>query len=220
MFFESVDEIPRIAKKSGTSIFVVPDETVVEIKNAIVLEPVGKTVISIEQVKEMLLKLSLKQTKEQFVVVRPADKLGLEAANALLKNLEEPGEKLHFVLITSMPSRLLPTILSRAMIYFLKDEKGFNLEIQADEKTRTLAKKLITAKPADLVPIMTEIASKKDGVRSYTLEILSVAIEMLYKSYFLTSKPIFIKKIPKFLTAYENINRNGHIKLHLVADLC
>ena len=220
MFFDSVAEIPRIAKKSGTSIFVMPDEIAVEIKNAIVLEPVGKTVISIEQVKEMLLKLSLKQTKEQFVVVRPADKLGLEAANALLKNLEEPGEKLHFVLITSVSSRLLPTILSRAMIYFLKDEKGFNLEIQADPKIKILAKQLIAAKPADLAPIMTEITSKKDGVRSYTLEILSVAIEMLYKSYFLTSKPIFIKKIPKFLTAYENINRNGHIKLHLVADLC
>ena len=220
MFFESVKEIPNIAKKSGTSIFVIPDEVIVEIKDAIILEPVGKTVISIEQIKGTLLKLSLKQTKEQFVIIRLADRLGLEAANALLKKLEEPNEKLHFILITSMPTKLLPTILSRAMIYFLKDGARFNLEIQADERVKRTAKKLITAKPSELVNLANEIGSKKDQVRNYTLEILSTAIEMLYKSYFLTHKAIFLKKIPKFLAAYENISRNGHIKLHLVADLC
>ncbi len=220
MYFSSVGEIPQIAKKSGTSVFVIPNDAVVDLKNALILEPVSKSVISIEQVKELLLKLSLKQTEEQFVVIRPADKLGLEAANALLKNLEEPGEKLHFVLITDKPSRLLPTILSRAMIYFLKSGDEFSLEINAEPKTRELAKKLITAKSTELVPIMTEITSKKDGVRNYTLDILSVAIEMLYKSYFLTNKSIFLKKIPKFLKAYDCISHNGHIKLHLVADLC
>src|SRR6201999_3807744 len=35
------------------------------------------------------------------------------AANALLKTLEEPGQKTHFILLTSQPEALLPTILSR-----------------------------------------------------------------------------------------------------------
>jgi len=36
-----------------------------------------------------------------------------EAANALLKTLEEPRERVHFVLLSSRPERLLPTIRSR-----------------------------------------------------------------------------------------------------------
>ena len=65
-----------------------------------------------------------------------------------------------------------------------------------------------------------EIGKKKDGVRAYALEILGAAIEMLYKSYFITGKEIFIKKLPKFLAAYEGISRNGHVKLQIVSNLC
>ena len=36
MFFESVDEIFKIAGRMGTAVFVVPDEVTVEIKNALV----------------------------------------------------------------------------------------------------------------------------------------------------------------------------------------
>jgi hypothetical protein len=49
--------------------------------------------------------------------------------------------------------------------------------------------------------------------------VLGVTIEMLYKSYFKTKNQVFVKKIPKFLEAYSNIEKNGHLKLHLVADL-
>ena len=76
------------------------------------------------------------------------------------------------------------------------------------------------AKPADLVLIAEEIAKKKDNVRAWALEILGIAIEMLYKTYLINGKDVFLMKLPKFLVAYENISRNGHVKLHLVADLC
>jgi DNA polymerase III subunit delta' len=46
-------------------------------------------------------------------LVRRAEELGLPAANALLKTLEEPGARTHFVLISSTPDALLPTIRSR-----------------------------------------------------------------------------------------------------------
>ena len=61
---------------------------------------------------------------------------------------------------------------------------------------------------------------KKDNVRAWALEILGIAIEMLYKTYLINGKDVFLMKLPKFLVAYENISRNGHVKLHLVADLC
>ena len=219
MFFESPLDIPKIAKRAGCSIFVVPDNTEIEIKNAFILKPEQKATITIDQVREILDQLTVKQTKAQFVLIRPADKLGEEAENAILKNLEEPKENVHFVLITDKPSKLLPTILSRAEMYILKSSKSSISEIRADEKTKMMAKKLIAAKPFELVDLAEELTKKKDGVREYVLNVLSVAIEMSYKSYFLTKKEVFLAKIPKFILAYENIARNGHIKLHLVADL-
>ncbi len=217
MFFDSVDEIPQIALKTGAAIFVVPDNVDVVLDGALELKP-EKTAITIEQVRELIRRLSVKQTKDIFVLVRPAETLALEAANAFLKTLEEPSEKVHFVLVTSALSSLLPTILSRNEIYFLRRKLDFGGPIEADEKVKLLARKLISAKSRDLPSLADEIAKKKE--RSYALDVLGVAIEMLYKTYLLNRKDVFLKKIPKYLEAYDAISRNGHIKLHLVADLC
>ncbi len=219
MFFERVSEIVGIAGKTGAAIFVVPKDTPVEIKGAFILQPEGKSLITIEQIREMISRLSVKQISEQFIIIRPADAMNPEAANAFLKSLEEPKEKVHYVLITDSPSALLPTILSRAELYYLKEEVDFRA-ISADEKVKSLAKKLMVAKPSELVGISEEITKKKDGVREFSLEVVGTAIEMLYKSYFLTNKEVFLKKLPGFLKLYEALSKNGHVKLQIVSNLC
>jgi DNA polymerase-3 subunit delta' len=60
----------------------------------------------------VIARLGVRQTSDVFIVIRPAELLQIEAANTLLKNLEEPGEKVHFVLITDSPSQILSTILT------------------------------------------------------------------------------------------------------------
>lgn len=217
MFFEDVSQVQEIAGKCGTAVFVVPDEFQVEIPQALVLQPEEKTVITIEQVREMMARLELKQTKDVYVVIRPAEKLQLEAANAFLKSLEEPGDKVHYVLITSKPSMLLSTILSRASLYYLRVQDDGS--IHADDKVKDLAKRLMVARPADLPSLADEIAKKKDGTRAYALEVVGTAIEMLYKSYFITNKDVFVRKLPKFLALYEHLMQNGHVKLQIVASL-
>lgn len=49
----------------------------------------------------------------RVVIVDPVDELNTNAANALLKSLEEPPKRTVFLLISSAPERLLPTIRSR-----------------------------------------------------------------------------------------------------------
>lgn len=219
MFFDTLTQMPELARKTGGAVFVVPKTEEVQIKNAIILKPESKTVITIEQIHEVLKKVKMRQTGEQFIIINPAEKLSETAANALLKGLEEPGEKVHFVLVTTSPSLLLPTILSRVAVYFLRQDGAQFDKIEADTKIKDMAKKLMVAKPAELPAIAEEIAKKKDGVRAYALKIIGVAIEMLYKTYFLTQKEVFLRKLPRFLTLYDNIAKNGHIKLHIVADL-
>ena len=220
MFFNSPEEIEKIASRSGTSVFVVPDDTEVKIKNAIILKPEEKTTITIEQVRNTTAQLNTKQINDQYVIIRPAEKLGLAAGNAFLKNLEEPGDKIHYILITSRPSQLLATILSRANVYFLHADFDITKISSEDKTKKALARELIAAKPSDLTRLAQEITKKKQGVRDYALEIIGIAIEMLYKAYFQNQKEIFLKKLTKFLAAYENIAKNGNIKLQLVANLC
>lgn len=219
MFFEGAEQIADIARKTGSAVFVVPRETAVKIPRALLLAPEEKSVITIEQVREVLARLSMKQVEEQFVVVRPAEALGEEAANAMLKTLEEPGEKVHFVLVTDTPSLILPTILSRSAVYILRGVPDVDTGIMADEKVKMLAKRLMTCQVKELPALAEEICKKKDGVRAYALEVLDAAVQMSYKTYFITGKAAFLARIPKFLEAYTAISRNGHIKLHLVADL-
>lgn len=49
----------------------------------------------------------------RVVIVDPVDELNTNAANALLKSLEEPPKRTVFLLISAAPDRLLPTIRSR-----------------------------------------------------------------------------------------------------------
>lgn len=51
----------------------------------------------------------------KIAVIEPAESMNINAANALLKNLEEPGTDMHLVLISDAPGRLLPTIRSRCL---------------------------------------------------------------------------------------------------------
>lgn len=219
MYFDDVSKILEIAGRTGCAVFVIPAEIEVKIKNALVLEPEEKSVITIEQVRKITELLATKQFADQYIIIRPADKLGADAANAFLKNLEEPGEKVHYLLITDAPSKILPTILSRSAIYILRRPALLETEFKAEEKVRDLARRLVAAKPSDLPGLAEEITKKKDGVREFALSILGAGVEMLYRSYYVTGKEAFILKIPKFLAAYEAISNNGHIKLHLVADL-
>ena len=220
MYFDSVDDIVKIAAHCGTAIFVVPRHLDVRMPGALNLQPKGKSVISIEQVRELIAKINTRQTTDTYITIKPAENLSPFAANALLKSLEEPGEKIHFVLITSEPSQILPTILSRAAIYFLKTPKNFDGDIAVDEKIKGLAKRLLVAKGTDLLDLAEEITKKKDGARAFALEIIGTSIEMLYKTYYITNKEVFLKKIPSFLRAYDGVARNGHIKLQIVSNLC
>ncbi len=51
----------------------------------------------------------------KVVLLEPAEAMNLNAANALLKSLEEPAGNTVLLLITHQPSRLLPTIKSRCV---------------------------------------------------------------------------------------------------------
>jgi DNA polymerase III subunit delta' len=71
--------------------------------------------IRVEQVRELAAHLALASHQGGFKValIDPADALNWNAANALLKTLEEPPARTVLILVAQQPSRLPATLLSR-----------------------------------------------------------------------------------------------------------
>ena len=125
-------------------------------------------------------------SKEERYIVLNARKYNIYAQNAMLKILEEPPPKTHFILIAPAKSILLPTILSRLPIYIVDGGSGeesytfdsFDLEVLYNliKKSRELSKFQGKA----IIRGMLEYALKK-GYRLDTneLEFFGRAIELI-----------------------------------------
>lgn len=77
-------------------------------------EESGKS-IKIEQVRELSANLTMTSHAggHKIAIISPADALNLNAANSLLKTLEEPTDNTHMLLVTAAPGRLPVTVRSR-----------------------------------------------------------------------------------------------------------
>lgn len=78
--------------------------------------------ISIDQVRALREHLALSGHRDagKVVVVQPAESLNVAAANALLKNLEEPPARTLFILVAHRSALLLPTVRSRCQLVPVK----------------------------------------------------------------------------------------------------
>ncbi|MBQ2380925.1 MAG: AAA family ATPase [Akkermansia sp.] len=91
-----------------------------------VLRPGSKIrTISIDAVRsvEPFLALRAAEGETKLVIIDEADRLLDEAANAFLKTLEEPPPQTLIILITALPQKLLPTILSRCVRLDMRDSR-------------------------------------------------------------------------------------------------
>ena len=165
----------------------------------------------------------VKRTSPFYIFIQESDRMNEKAQNSFLKLLEEPSENYHICLFTSSASALLPTILSRANLYIKRIKNPLESSVEADEDIKKYAKRIITAKDRDLPIILKDLTLNKDykkDSRKYALQVVETAIEIAYKSFFATKNSVYLKKLPNMITLYDNLNQNGHIKLHLIADLC
>lgn len=73
--------------------------------------------IKVDQIRELatFLNVMSHRGKRRIALIRPAETMNQNAANALLKALEEPSPGACFILVTNSYERLLPTIRSRCV---------------------------------------------------------------------------------------------------------
>lgn len=103
--------------------------------------------ITIDQVRDLIEKLNMASFLNSYKVgiIKEAQNLSLEAANALLKSLEEPKHKAIFILTVSSLESLPSTIVSRSVILrFNPVPSGtiYDFLVKARNAPRTLARQI------------------------------------------------------------------------------
>lgn len=88
-----------------------------------------KSEITVDEVRRLKSFLSMAAGDGwRVVIIDPVDELNSNAANALLKSLEEPPKRTIFLLVSAAPDRLLPTIRSRCRTLACAPVEGDNLK--------------------------------------------------------------------------------------------
>jgi len=106
----------------------------------------------------------------RVAIVDAADEMNTNAANALLKLLEEPPHKSILFLVSHSPGRLLPTIRSRCRTLALK-------ALSEDSVQAVLAGKYPSLTPDDL----KALARLSDGAPGKAIELASLGGVQLYR---------------------------------------
>jgi DNA polymerase-3 subunit delta' len=104
-------------KTQGGSLHHYREPIVERIQEELKKEKKPSLQIKIEQVRELgdFLNLASHRSATRLALIHPAEDMNANAANALLKGLEEPPAGAMFILVSHRPARLLPTIRSRCV---------------------------------------------------------------------------------------------------------
>ena len=92
----------------------------------------------VDNVREIIENIRYSRQGHQVVILDEAHMLSKNAFNALLKTLEEPPPGVTFILLTTEPNKLIPTVRSRCQLYEFTDVsvstlKAYYLDIAGKE---------------------------------------------------------------------------------------
>ena len=139
--------------------------------DVIVLEPGDSGAIKIEQVRDVIDRSGYRpfEGRRRVVIVDEADALVPPAQNALLKTLEEPPSSSVFILVTSRPDALLPTVQSRCPRFRFQPLAADDIAAVLERGGRSREEALALAASADGSPGRALEMSASDLVESRTV---------------------------------------------------
>lgn len=148
----------------------------------------GKTLkglISAREADDIIRKLSFKSFEAEYktMLVWLPETMNEEAANKLLKILEEPWERTLFLLVSEQPTLLLPTILSRTQevtVPRLTPEvlEGEALRRGVDDPLR--ARDMARLADGDLLELQRLAAGESDALRHDNFELFCSLMRLSY----------------------------------------
>lgn len=144
----------------------------------------GKTLqgmISAKEADEIIRRLSFKsfQSKYKVVIIWQAETMNEEAANKILKILEEPWENTIFLLVAERSDLLLKTILSRTQetsVPSLKVEDLTALSQGSEQERRSMAR----LAAGDLIQMRRMVQGEGDELREECFELFCRLMRLSY----------------------------------------
>lgn len=190
------------------------------------LKPIGN-IIKVDDVHEIIreAKITPRLSNSRVVLIEDADRMNIQSANALLKNLEEPEDTTIFLLCAPSTLDLLPTIVSRcrvktlktptneAIFKFLKEDpelKGFeDLRIKA---AINLAKGHVGV--AKILVLDNDFFDSKNKVTSLALKIRRVSDALAGTKELINSnkKQAEVQAEKRYLLEIEKLNQTFGLK--------
>lgn len=138
-------------------------------ESVLLIEPKGLTV-KVDQVKEVLDYISLRvMGRARVIIFQEAEHLGLQAANALLKTLEEPTEKTYFLLLTNSRESLLPTIRSRTQVLRLPSDRPITGSTEDRTQALEALVAMLSSRSVILPAAILEIKGNVEDCLQWTL---------------------------------------------------
>ncbi|MCY0881242.1 MAG: hypothetical protein OWS74_04530 [Firmicutes bacterium] len=155
------------------------------------IDPGTQTAIGIDAVRELLSSIFLPPlwSAQRVIVIQQADRLRVEAGNALLKILEEPPPNLVFILTAPSASQVLPTIRSRCQVVgspLLPEEHSAAFQQLFDEETFDVSRAVAAAQH-----VRRQLAGERKKEWLDALEILQQAVAQLESG----SNPLMVQAV-------------------------
>lgn len=143
------------------------------------LEPDGQS-IKIDQIRSLQKEFHYKgvESNKKCYIIKHVDKMTVQAANSLLKFLEEPNGQSLAILITENKHRLLDTIISRVQMYQFQP-------LKEEDVLSSFLNKGIEGEVATLLSKVTKSVSKGE--------------ELLEEEWFLEAKELLFATLQQFL---------------------
>ena len=220
MRLDKQSDIDKISQKTGFSIFELSEvdfSTILPHTNH--FRPNDKGIYTKEEIDSIAKLVHNKQQESFVIVLENGEEMNDSAANTFLKTLEEPGDNVHFVFLVRNASKILPTIKSRAQNYYIATEAKITDAPKIDKELLNLAKSYLTCKPQDLPKFCEQISKEKTDARGKAIAMTDAAIQLAYKSYFVTGQLKYLDRLNSLLQANEALRGGGHIKLQLMAGM-
>ena len=145
----------------------------------------GKTLkglITAREADEIIRRLQFKsfQSEYKIMIIWQPEAMNDEAANKILKILEEPWEKTVFLLVSERPDLLLPTIISRVQevaVPRLTIEDLMPLAGEGDEQRRRNMARLAAG---DIIEMRTLAGGEEDAVKRESFDLFCSLMRLSY----------------------------------------
>lgn len=150
-----------------------------------------------------------------LIVIKNIDSATTEAANALLKTLEEPPAFAYILLTATNIHKMLPTILSRLHIVY--DKQAVSIDPAKTEKVKQQLQIILNSSAGQRILLSQKIAASKEDTLTFLVHLLHVLEPVLITdtSEIPIGKMEIATMIQKIMYAQKYIDSNVNHKLVL-----